>query len=296
MGRSSGRPGRRPTFASPREEKPYVFRGRVRTPKCRSRSSNPPPPDVGSRRRSILGASREVADGGCGAGPAHDPGAPDVALHGRRAQARTGSSTSAGTRPTCGAIEYDPNRTARIARILHRRRETLHPRAERCGSSPGHQPSILPGNALPLRGSRSARSTTWSSSAARPAAAGQGRRLRAGAAALRRGSAGPHRVLRHDQRQVGNIEHENVSRWRDPLDERRRTPWRAEPGRSSEQGGGEGCNRSHPTSPWGWKTEGLKTRTTNEPTGLPATFSKSLGTPHVALDQEGSVRGRAPLR
>ena len=54
-------------------------------------------------------------------------------------------------------IEYDPNRSSRIAlRDLRRRREALHPAAGRAEggrhrSSPARRVDILPGNALPLK-------------------------------------------------------------------------------------------------------------------------------------------------
>jgi large subunit ribosomal protein L2 len=66
------------------------------------------------------------------------------------------------------AIEYDPNRTARIALLSYadgEKRYILAPDGLRVGAEvvSGPTADILPGNALPLRGSRSARrSTTWS--------------------------------------------------------------------------------------------------------------------------------------
>ncbi len=134
--------------------------------------------------------------------------------------ASTGSSTSAGTRPDIPAkvasIEYDPNRTARIA-LLHyadgEKRYILAPNGLQVGAKvvSGPAADILPGNALPLRGiplgttihnlelkrGRGGQLVRSAGAAAQlMAKEGDYAQVRLPSGEVRRG---PHRVLRHDR-------------------------------------------------------------------------------------------------
>lgn len=180
------------------------------------------------------------------------------------------------------ALEYDPNRSARIA-LLHyadgEKRYIIAPLNLRVGdeviSSPGAD--IKPGNALPLRniplgtivhnveltkgrGGQIARS------------AGAGIRLMAkeGDYSQLRLSSGEVRMVHLDCMatigQVGNPEHENISigkagrsRW---LGRRPRVRGVAMNPVDHPHGGGEGKSSGgrHPCTPWGKPTKGYKTR------------------------------------
>ena len=181
------------------------------------------------------------------------------------------------------AIEYDPNRSARIA-LLHyadgekryilwpdglnggrhrrRRRERRHPARQRLplkaipAGTMIHNIELQPGKGGADGAHRRRRG----------AADGQGRRLRAGEAALGRGPQ-VHVDCLATIGQVGNLEHENVSL-------RQGRPhsagWAA--GRTTAassmnpvdhpHGGGEGKTSGgrHPVTPWGKPTKGAKTR------------------------------------
>lgn len=181
------------------------------------------------------------------------------------------------------AIEYDPNRSARIALLCYadgERRYILAPHGLRVGDRvmSGEGADIRPGNALqiknipvgtqvhcieltPGRGAQLSRS----------AGASVQIMAREGGMALLRLPSGEQRLVRQECRatvgQVGNLEHENVSggkagrtRWRgfrpsvrgvvmNPVDH--------------PHGGGEGkspIGRKAPVTPWGKPTLGYKTR------------------------------------
>jgi large subunit ribosomal protein L2 len=180
------------------------------------------------------------------------------------------------------AIEYDPNRSARIA-LLHYadgfKSYILAPAGVRVGSfvQSGVGADIKPGNALPLdniptgtmvhnvelkpgRGGQMARS------------AGSGVQLVAkdgGYATLRLPSGEMRRVLltcRATVGQVGNVEHGNVtigkagrSRW---LGKRPAVRGSAMNPVDHPHGGGEGKSKGgrHPVTPWGVPTLGKRTR------------------------------------
>ncbi len=183
---------------------------------------------------------------------------------------------------TVAAIEYDPNRTARIA-LLHyadgEKRYILAPDGLQVGSRVVSGPSadILPGNALPLRGIPLG--TTIHNIELKRGRGGQLVRSAGTAAQLmaKEGGYAQVRLPSGEVReihiecyatigQVGNLEHENVSigkagrnRW---LGFRPHVRGVAMNPVDHPMGGGEGKTSGgrHPTSPWGWKTKGLKTR------------------------------------
>jgi large subunit ribosomal protein L2 len=180
------------------------------------------------------------------------------------------------------AIEYDPNRSARIA-LLHYadgfKAYILAPAGVRVGAvvQSGVDADIKPGNALPLeniptgtlvhnvelkpgKGGQMARS------------AGSGVQLVAkdgGHATLRLPSGEMRRVLltcRATVGQVGNVEHQNVtigkagrSRW---LGKRPTVRGSAMNPVAHPHGGGEGKSKGgrHPVTPWGVPTLGKRTR------------------------------------
>jgi large subunit ribosomal protein L2 len=180
------------------------------------------------------------------------------------------------------AIEYDPNRSARIA-LLHyadgAKAYILAPAGLRAGATveSGPEADIRPGNALPLeniptgtlvhcvelkpgKGAQMARS------------AGAGIQLVAkdqGYAVLRLPSGEMRRVLltcRATVGQVGNAEHQNVtigkagrSRW---LGKRSAVRGSAMNPVDHPHGGGEGKSKGgrHPVTPWGVPTLGKRTR------------------------------------
>ncbi|MFQ5698410.1 MAG: 50S ribosomal protein L2 [Myxococcota bacterium] len=180
------------------------------------------------------------------------------------------------------AIEYDPNRSARIA-LLHyldgEKRYILAPVGLRVGDviQTGEQAEIRPGNALPL--SNMPLGTVVHSIELKPRkggqmcrAAGTGAQLMAREgkyATLKLPSGEMRRVLAvclATVGQVGNIDHENVTDGKAG-----RTRWR---GRRPNvrgvamnpvdhpHGGGEGRSSGgrHPVTPWGVPTKGHKTR------------------------------------
>ncbi len=179
-------------------------------------------------------------------------------------------------------IEYDPNRTARIA-LLHyadgEKRYILAPLRLRVGDTvmSGPTADIKPGNALPLRdiptgtilhnielqagrGGQIVRS------------AGTGAQLMAkeGDYATVRLPSSEMRMVHLDCRatigQIGNVEHENItigkagrSRWKGV---RPRVRGSAMNPVDHPHGGGEGKSNSgrHPVTPWGVPTNGYRTR------------------------------------
>jgi len=180
------------------------------------------------------------------------------------------------------AIEYDPNRSARIALLCYadgERRYILAPDRLRVGSSVvagDANIDIQPGNSLPLKfipvgtvvhnielkigkGGQLARS------------AGAGAQLMAkeGSYALLKLPSGELRNVLADCRatvgQIGNLEQENISwgkagrlRW---LGRRPVTRGIAKNPVDHPHGGGEGRSKgNHPMTPWGKPTKGYKTR------------------------------------
>jgi large subunit ribosomal protein L2 len=180
------------------------------------------------------------------------------------------------------SIEYDPNRTARIA-LLHyadgEKRYILAPNGLAVGAQvvAGPTADILPGNALPLRGIPLG--TTIHNIELKRGRGGQLVRSAGAAAQLmaKEGSYAQVRLPSGEVRevhiecyatigQVGNLEHENVAigkagrnRW---IGRRPHVRGVAMNPVDHPMGGGEGKTSGgrHPTSPWGWKTKGTKTR------------------------------------
>ncbi len=180
-------------------------------------------------------------------------------------------------------IEYDPNRTARIALIKYQdgeRRYIIAPKGVSAGDEilSGIDAPIVPGNCLPLRGIRLG--TQIHCIELRPGKGAQIARSAGGSAQLvakegqyatLRLRSGEMRKIHLDCRavigEVGNGEHNlrslgkaGASRWRgvrptvrgvamNPVDH--------------PHGGGEGRSSGgrHPVSPWGVPTKGHKTRT-----------------------------------
>ena len=179
------------------------------------------------------------------------------------------------------AIEYDPNRSARIA-LLHyadgEKRYILHPVGLEVGMTVqnGAEADILPGNALPIRNIPPG--TMVHNLELYPGKGGQVVRSAGGAAQLlsKEGEFALVKLPSGETRkfhvncmatvgQIGNLDHENMtygkagrSRWMgirptvrgvamNPVDH--------------PHGGGEGRGKgNHPQTPWGFPTLGAKTR------------------------------------
>jgi len=186
-----------------------------------------------------------------------------------------------GVRAQVAAIEYDPNRSARLA-LLHYadgdKRYILAPVGLRLGDAveAGAGADIKPGNAMPLR--QIPTGTMVHNIELKPGRGGQIVRsagtaaqlmAKEGTRALVKLPSGELRYVpltcRATIGQVGNLDHENVS-----LGKAGRTRWR---GRRSHvrgmamnpvdhpHGGGEGRSKgNHPQSPWGQPAKGYKTR------------------------------------
>lgn len=180
-------------------------------------------------------------------------------------------------------IEYDPNRSARIA-LLHyadgEKRYILHPKGLMVGDTvmSGAGADIKPGNALPL--SAIPVGTVVHAVELQP---GQGAALARSAgtsiqlmakegkyAVLRMPSSEMRRVLidcRASVGEVGNSEHANIkigkagrNRWKGIRPSVRGTVMNPV---DHPHGGGEGKNKSagrHPVTPWGVPTKGHRTR------------------------------------
>jgi len=186
-----------------------------------------------------------------------------------------------GVPATVAAIEYDPNRSARIA-LLHyvdgEKRYILAPIGLAVGDrvEAGRQADIKPGNSLPL--TNIPLGTMVHNVEMRAGRGGQLGRS-AGAAIQLMAKEGDYALLklpsgelrrvriacRATIGQVGNLEHENISRGKAG-----RTRWL---GRrptvrgiamnpvDHQHGGGEGRSKgNHPMTPWGKPTKGYKTR------------------------------------
>jgi large subunit ribosomal protein L2 len=180
------------------------------------------------------------------------------------------------------AIEYDPNRSARIALLHYRdgeKRYILAPDGLKVGQTvlSGETADILPGNCLPLRAIPAG--TMIHNIELRPGKGGQMVRS-AGAAAQLVAKEGDfaqiklpsgevrkvHLVCHATIGQVGNIDHKNVSigkagrsRW---LGRRPHNRGVSMNPIDHPHGGGEGKTSGgrHPVTPWGKPTKGAKTR------------------------------------
>ena len=179
-------------------------------------------------------------------------------------------------------IEYDPNRSARIALVAYadgEKRYILHPVGLKVGDAvvAGEKTDILPGNALPL--GNVPLGTLVHNVELRPGKGGQLARS-AGAAVQVVAKEGRHVTLKLPSGetrlvlagglatvgQVGNVDHGNVS-----IGKAGRNRWRGKRphvcGNSMNPvdhplGGGEGhaAGGRHPVSPWGQPAKGYKTR------------------------------------
>ena len=179
-------------------------------------------------------------------------------------------------------IEYDPNRSARIALVTYadgEKRYILAPNGLTVGQTvvAGAGADIVVGNALPLKGipvGTIVHNVEFKPGAgakmARAAGAGAQLMAKEGDYALLRVPSGELRRVRVECfatiGQVGNLEHENISigkagrnRW---LGWRSHNRGVAMNPVDHPMGGGEGKTSGgrHPCSPWGWKTKGMKTR------------------------------------
>jgi len=179
------------------------------------------------------------------------------------------------------AIEYDPNRSARLALLHYRdgeKRYIIAPHGLRVGDTvmSGPQADILPGNALPVR--NIPLGTLVHNIELHP---GRGAQLcrSAGAQAQLLAKEGERATLKLPSGevrmvslacsatvgQVGNLDHENVSigkagrkRWLGFRPTVRGTVMNPV---DHPMGGGEGKGKgNHPMTPWGKPTKGYKTR------------------------------------
>jgi large subunit ribosomal protein L2 len=179
------------------------------------------------------------------------------------------------------AIEYDPNRSARLALLYYRdgeKRYIVAPLGVKVGDTvmSGPQADILPGNALPLRNIPTG--TLVHNVELQPGRGGQLCRS-AGTQAQLLAKEGERATLKMPSGevrmvalecmatvgQVGNLDHENVSvgkagrtRWRGFRPTVRGTVMNPV---DHPMGGGEGKGKgNHPMTPWGKPTKGYKTR------------------------------------
>jgi large subunit ribosomal protein L2 len=179
-------------------------------------------------------------------------------------------------------VEYDPNRTARIALVTYadgEKRYILHPIGLKVGDPvmSGENVDILPGNCLPLK--NIPLGTMVHNVEMKPGKGGQiGRSAgsavqvvaKEGFMATVKMPSGELRLINIECfatiGQVGNLDHENVSigkagrsRW---LGQRPHVRGVAMNPVDHPLGGGEGKTSGgrHPVSPWGQPTKGYKTR------------------------------------
>jgi large subunit ribosomal protein L2 len=180
------------------------------------------------------------------------------------------------------AIEYDPNRSARLA-LLHyvdgEKRYILWPEGLAVGAMvvAGEGADILPGNCLPLK--MIPAGTMIHNVELRPGKGGQMVRSAGGAAQLvgKEGDYAQVKLPSGEVRrvgvdchatigQVGNLDHKNVS-----VGKAGRTRWKGRRPHNRgvsmnpvdhPHGGGEGKTSGgrHPVTPWGKPTKGYKTR------------------------------------
>lgn len=179
------------------------------------------------------------------------------------------------------AIEYDPNRSARLALLFYRdgeKRYIIAPLGLHVGDTvmSGPQADILPGNALPIR--NIPMGTLVHAVELQPGRGAQMCRS-AGTQAQLLAKEGERATLKLPSGevrtvpvacmatvgQVGNLDHENVSvgkagrsRWRGFRPTVRGTVMNPV---DHPMGGGEGKGKgNHPMTPWGKPTKGYKTR------------------------------------
>jgi large subunit ribosomal protein L2 len=179
-------------------------------------------------------------------------------------------------------VEYDPNRTARIALVTYadgEKRYILHPIGLKVGDSviAAQTADILPGNCLPLK--NIPLGTVLHNVELKPGKGGQIARsagssvqlvAKEGEYASVKMPSGETRLINAECMatvgQVGNIDHENVSigkagrsRW---LGQRPHVRGVAMNPVDHPLGGGEGKTSGgrHPVTPWGVPTKGYKTR------------------------------------
>jgi large subunit ribosomal protein L2 len=207
--------------------------------------------------------------------------------HKRRYRAIDFKRRKDGVPAKVAAIEYDPNRSARIA-LLHyvdgEKRYILAPLRLRVGDTVMSGPSadIKPGNALALRDIPTG--TVIHNIELQPGRGGQlcrsagtGAQLMAkeGSYATIRLPSSEMRLIHLDCRatigQIGNVTHENLtggkagrSRWRGVRPTVRGSAMNPV---DHPHGGGEGKSNSgrHPVTPWGVPTHGYRTRAKHKP-------------------------------
>ena len=188
------------------------------------------------------------------------------------------------------AIEYDPNRSARIA-LLHyvdgEKRYILAPVGLNVGDQilSGESADSKPGNALPLRNIPVG--TTIHNIELKPGAGGQMARSAGVGAQLMAKEADEAQVRLPSGEvrkvhincmasvgQVGNLDHENqrwgkagATRWRGRMPHNRGVTMNPV---DHPMGGGEGRSSGgrHPCSPWGQLTKGYKTRNSKRTDGM----------------------------
>src|SRR5437588_5780024 len=187
-----------------------------------------------------------------------------------------------GVPATVTSVEYDPNRSARIALLSYadgEKRYILQPLGLKVGQKvvSGPEADILVGNALPLRNIPPG--TNVHNLELKPGKGGQMVRSAGGSAqlvakeeeyALVKLPAGETRKISQDCMatigQVGNLDHENVtigkagrSRWLGKRPHNRGVSMNPV---DHPHGGGEGKTSGgrHPVTPWGQPTRGYKTR------------------------------------
>ena len=208
--------------------------------------------------------------------------------HKRRYRKIDFKRTKDGVPAKVASIEYDPNRSARIA-LLHyvdgEKRYILAPKGLEVGDEvmSGPDADIKPGNALDAQGHpRRVRSSTPSSCSrvavppwpARPVRPIQLMGKEGDYAILRMPSSEMRRVLvtcRATVGEVGNADHGNISvgkagrnRWKGVRPTVRGTAMNPV---DHPHGGGEGKNKTagrHPVTPWGMPTKGHRTRKKNK--------------------------------
>ena len=183
---------------------------------------------------------------------------------------------------TVATIEYDPNRSSRIALLAYadgEKRYIIQPEGLKVGQKvvSGPEADILVGNALPLRNIPPG--TQIHNLELKPGKGGQMVRSAGGAAqliakeeeyALVKLPSGETRKISQDCMatigQVGNLDHENVtigkagrSRWLGKRPHNRGVSMNPV---DHPHGGGEGKTSGgrHPVTPWGQPTRGYKTR------------------------------------
>ena len=184
-------------------------------------------------------------------------------------------------------IEYDPNRSSRIALLTYadgEKRYILQPVGLKVGDTivAGDNVDILPGNALPLK--NIPLGTQLHNVELKPGKGGQIARSAGSSVQLVAKEAGyasvkmPSSEIRKINLEclatigtVGNIDHENVS-----IGKAGRSRWKGQRPHvrgvamnpvDHPHGGGEGKSgqgNPHPVSPWGWHTKGRKTRNRNK--------------------------------